>query len=98
MSNQSPPVVRLVPGRKIDIKEMETDLSRFNSKTVNYDKYKAYLKLKFQVCAKVEEFYSHYVFRKLKLQAYQNTRKAEASMILINSKLNLVVQKKYLSE
>jgi len=80
MSNQSPPVVGLVPGR-IDIKQMETELSRLNSKTVNYQKYKDYLKLKFEVCAKVEAFYSHYVFRKLRLQAYQNTRKAEASMI-----------------
>jgi hypothetical protein len=80
MSNQSPPVVGLVPGQ-IDIKQMETMLSTFNSKTVDYDKYKDYLNRKFEVCAKVEAFYSHYVFRKLRLQSYQNTRKAEASMI-----------------
>jgi hypothetical protein len=80
ISNQSPPVVGLVPGQ-IDIKQMETMLSTFNSKTVDYDKYKDYLNHKFEVCAKVEAFYSHYVFRKLRLQSYQNTRKAEASMI-----------------
>ena len=81
LSNQSSPVVGLVPGVQIDIKELEKMLSTFNSKTVNYDKYKHYVKIKFEVCSKVQEFYTHYVFRKLRLQVYQNTRKAEAKMI-----------------
>ena len=65
----------------LDIEAEETILSVENSKSVFYRSYKSYFNKKLNYIAKVKEFYSGYVFRKLKLQVYQNTRKSEAKMI-----------------
>ncbi len=94
-SNQSPPVVGLVPGRidikqmEIDIKQMETMLSTFNSKTVDYDKYKEYLNRKFQVLAKMEAVnkIKGFSFLVEEMDAFQSTKK------LLLEKHNLSTEK-----
>ncbi len=63
------------------VKELETILSKLNSKTCDYNKFKTYCieknKLNYQL-------YSHYeqrCFRKFKLNAFTNTQKSENKMI-----------------
>jgi predicted nucleic acid-binding Zn-ribbon protein len=65
----------------LDIEAEETNLSTENSKSVFFRDYKNFFNKKLNYIAKVKQFYSGYVFRKLKLQVYQNTRKSEAKMI-----------------
>ena len=65
----------------LDIEAEETNLSTENSKSVFFRDYKKFFNKKLNYIAKVKQFYSGYVFRKLKLQVYQNTRKSEAKMI-----------------
>ena len=69
---------------KIDdktIKEIESTLSSFNSKTVNYDKFKEYLIEKNKVNNKLFNHYQQKFFRKFKLNSYTNTQKSESKLI-----------------
>ena len=69
---------------KIDektIKEIESTLSSFNSKTVNYDKFKDYLIEKNKVNNKLFNHYQQKFFRKFKLNSYTNTQKSESKLI-----------------
>jgi hypothetical protein len=69
---------------KIDdntIIEIESTLSSFNSKTVNYDKFKEYLIEKNKVNNKLFNHYQQKFFRKFKLNSYTNTQKSEAKLI-----------------
>lgn len=63
------------------IKELETSLSTFNSKTCDYAKFKIYCieknKLNYQLYTHYEQNY----FRKFKLNAFINTQKSENKMI-----------------
>ena len=63
------------------IKEIESTLSSFNSKTVNYDKFKEYLIEKNKVNNKLFNHYQQKFFRKFKLNSYTNTQKSEAKLI-----------------
>ena len=69
---------------KIDdktIKEIESTLSLFNSKTVNYDKFKEYIIEKNKVNNKLFNHYQQKFFRKFKLNSYTNTQKSESKLI-----------------
>ena len=69
---------------KIDnktIKEIETTLSLFNSKTVNYDEFKKYIIEKNKVNNKLFNHYQQTFFRKFKLNTYTNAQKSEAKLI-----------------
>ncbi len=63
------------------IKEIESILSSFNSKTVNYDKFKEYIIEKNKVNNKLFNHYQQKFFRKFKLNSYTNTQKSEAKLI-----------------
>jgi hypothetical protein len=63
------------------IKELETDLSDFNSKTCNYTEFKKYLVAKNQLNYKLYSHYEQRFFRKFKLNRYTNTQKSESKMI-----------------
>ena len=65
----------------LDIEAEETNLSTENSKSVFFRNYKSFFNKKLNYIAKVKQFYCGYVFRKLRLKVYQNTRKSEAKMI-----------------
>jgi hypothetical protein len=93
-SNQSPPVVKLAPApvvglapELIEIQQLETMLSTLNPNTVNYDKYKEYVKLKFKLEAKKEAFYKGFNFVEDEMDAFQSTKK------LLLEKHNLSVEK-----
>ena len=63
------------------IKEIESTLSLFNSKTVNYDEFKKYIIEKNKVNYTLFNHYQQKFFRKFKLNTYTNTQKSEAKLI-----------------
>lgn len=69
---------------KIDNKtiiEYETELSKFNRKTLIIKEFKEYIKNKSEINNKLYKFYEKYIFRKLKLNGYINRKKNEQKMI-----------------
>lgn len=66
---------------KKTVKEIETELSKHNSKTVDYKKFIEYCKKKNEVNRLLFKHYAEKIFRKLKLNIYINTQKSESKMI-----------------
>jgi len=66
---------------KKTVKEIETELSKHNSKTASYDKFIEYCKKKNEVNRLLFKHYAEKIFRKLKLNIYINTQKSESKMI-----------------
>ena len=61
--------------------EWETEISKFNRKSLNIPKFKEYIKKKSEINGILFTFYEKYIFRKLRLQSYRNTKKSEQKMI-----------------
>ena len=61
--------------------ELETELSKYNRKTLDYKKFKNYIKKKNEINTKLFKFYEKYIFRKLKLNSYINRLKSEQQLI-----------------
>jgi hypothetical protein len=59
------------------VKEWETLLSDFDSKTLDGDFYKRYLQERFRVDEQLKKFYSRDCFRKLSLHSFMNRRNSE---------------------
>ena len=68
-----------INGKKII--EHETELSNYNRKSLNIDVFKAYIQKKNELNHVLMSFYEKYLFRKLKLNGYLNTKKSEQRMI-----------------
>jgi hypothetical protein len=63
------------------VKELETTLSKLNSKTCSYDKFKTYCIEKNKLNYELYTHYEQRCFRKFKLNAFTNTQKSENKMI-----------------
>jgi hypothetical protein len=63
------------------VKEIETELSNYNSKSCIYSKFSEYLIQKNKTNLKLHSYYEDRLFRKLKLNRYTNTQKSESKMI-----------------
>jgi len=63
--------------KKHNVIEEETELSDKNSKTVDYEKFKEYIKQKNKLNASVKDFYIQELFRKLKWRRFVYTQKSE---------------------
>ena len=61
--------------------EWETEISKFNRKTLNVKEFKKYIKKKNEVNEKIFKFYENKLYRKLKLNGYINRKKHEQKMI-----------------
>lgn len=61
--------------------EWETKLCIHNRKTLNITKFKQYIQEKSKINTVLLKFYETYIFRKLKLQSYRNTKRSEQRMI-----------------
>ena len=61
--------------------EWETELSKLNRKSLNIQKFKEYIQKKSEINHMLFTFYEKYIFRKLRLQSYRNTKKSEQKMI-----------------
>jgi transposase len=64
-----------------NIIEYETELSNYNRKTLQIDKFKEYLQAKNKLNHVLFDFYRKNIFRKLKMNAYINTKRTEQKMI-----------------
>ena len=63
------------------VKELESVLSKYNSKTKDHDKFKKYLTEKNKLNNLLFEHYEQMYFRKFKLNRYINSQKSESKMI-----------------
>jgi hypothetical protein len=63
------------------VKEIETELSKFNSKTCDFNNFIKYCKKKNEINRLLFLHYQEEVFRKLKFNRYTNTQKSESKMI-----------------
>lgn len=61
--------------------EWETELSKLNRKSLNIPKFKEYIKKKSEINGMLFTFYEKYIFRKLQLQSYRNTKRSEQKML-----------------
>ena len=61
--------------------EWETELSKLNRKSLTISKFKEYIQKKSEINHMLFTFYEKYIFRKLRLQSYRNTKKSEQKMI-----------------
>jgi hypothetical protein len=61
--------------------EWETELSKLNRKSLNISKFKEYIKKKSEINYILFAFYEKYIFRKLRLQSYRNTKRSEQKML-----------------
>ena len=68
-------------GTSKTIIEWETEISKFNRKSLNILKFKEYIKKKSEINSMLFTFYEKYIFRKLRLQSYRNTKKSEQRML-----------------
>ena len=66
---------------KRTVKEIESELSNYDSKTTNYNNFIDYCKKKNEINRLLFVHYSQKVFRKLKFNRYTNTQKSESKMI-----------------
>ena len=63
------------------IVELETELSFYNSKTLDFQKFKEYIKKKNEMNIKLFSFYEQYIFRKLKLGSFFMRQQTESRMM-----------------
>jgi hypothetical protein len=61
--------------------ELETELSKLNRKSLSITNFKEYVQKKSEINGALFAFYEKYIFRKLRLQSYRNTKKSEQKMI-----------------
>lgn len=69
--------ILLTEKQKNEIIEKETTLSDQNSKTVDYEKFKTYLKSKNQLNQQLRSFYEKELYRKMKWRQFVYTQKSE---------------------
>ena len=67
--------------RKKGILEYEEILSKYNSKSCNYNKFKEYVEVKNRLNGKLLEKYEDTRFRQYKWHAYINTKRSESKML-----------------
>lgn len=63
------------------IKEWETELSKFNNKTLNLTKFQEYVKAKVMITRIIYSFYEQRLFRQLKWYAFINKKRTERLML-----------------
>jgi len=66
---------------KNDISKVENELTKYNSKTCNFDKFKEFIKNKNKINGMLFEKYNKEIFRKYKWYGYLNRKHTETKMI-----------------
>jgi hypothetical protein len=66
---------------KNDISKIENELTKYNSKTCNFDKFKEFIKNKNKINSMLFEKYNKEIFRKYKWYGYLNRKHTETRMI-----------------
>ena len=76
--------IKMKRQEKIDerkVQELEDELSKLNRKTLNFEKFKEYVRQKNGVNVFLKKFYSREIFRKFKLDTFINIQRDEQNMI-----------------
>ena len=63
------------------IVDYETELSKYNRKTLDIQKFTEYIQKKNEINHILSKFYKKYIFRKLKLNGYTNRKRSEQRLI-----------------
>jgi hypothetical protein len=63
------------------VKEIESELSKYNSKTCHFNEFLKYLKIKNKINRCLFKQYQEKIYRKLKWNRYINTQKSESKML-----------------
>jgi hypothetical protein len=63
------------------ITEIESELTKYNSKSCNYDEFKNYLLEKIKMNKILFDHYNKRIYRKLKWNTYMNTSRSESNML-----------------
>ncbi len=71
----------MIEKKKHNIIEKETELSKYNCKTVDYEKFKDYIKEKTILNNETKHFYEQELFRKLKWRSWVYGRKSEDNFL-----------------
>lgn len=66
---------------KKGISKVELELSKYNSKTCNIEKFKEYVVKKNEAYKKISKTYGDVIFRKLKWHVYINTKRSENKLL-----------------
>src|SRR3972149_2687634 len=61
--------------------DIESELSKYNSKICTFNGFKRYIKQKNKMNEQLFDHYSKYIYRKLQLNSYINTKKSEIKML-----------------
>jgi len=61
--------------------EIETELSKYNSKSVYYETFKKWLEVKYKYFDELYEFYNNNTIRRLNMKIYQGKQKSEHNLI-----------------
>ena len=61
--------------------EIETELSKYNTKSVYYETFKKWLEVKYKYYDKLYEFYNNNTIRRLNMEIYQGKQKSEHNLI-----------------
>lgn len=64
-----------------NIVQWETELSHYNKKTLDFDKFKDYIKQKNIMNIALQAFYEKNIYRKLKLSSFINRKRSESKML-----------------
>ena len=77
------------------IKEIESELTNYNSKTNDFNKFKEFVYNKNKINNILFNFYQNEYFRKIKLNIYSNTQRSEDNLINnFNKKFNIDINNK----
>ena len=77
-------IIKMKKKEKIDekkVQKLEDGLSKLNRKTLDFEKFKEYVREKNRVNVYLKKFYSREIFRKFKLDTYINIHRDEQNMI-----------------
>eukprot|EP00963_Diacronema_lutheri_P013002 scaffold2167_cov363-Pavlova_lutheri.AAC.22 len=75
----------VVDGKRVV--EWEADLSAYNRKTIDFERFKAYIQKKNEINARLAPFYTGYIFWKLRLGSYMRRQITEACLLARFEKL-----------
>ena len=73
--------IEKIKNKNIYIKKIETELSKYNSKTNYYEEFKKWLIKKYKVFDDIYNFYNINEIRRLKMEIYQKTQQSESKLI-----------------
>lgn len=73
--------IMLIEKSKTNVQELEDKLSDENCKTVNYEKFKNYIRKKYETIDEISEFYRRELFRKQRFRTYTNKQRSEDKFI-----------------